>query len=366
MPAAAVLQRPTANARGPAAQQQRPLVPFVRAAHKHVEGAFADVTVTPGASATQVGPYDVPSYGFLRAVWIHVVGSGGTLGTGALAADYPWSIIREVSLTDPNGAQIVFPLTGYQLYCANAFGGYVWSADPTATPDYDATLPTPQFALRIPVEITPWDAFGSLANQNAASAYKVRLTVGATTDLLATAGNAAVPAIRFRMFLEAWSAPGELDLLGQPQEVVPPGLGTTQYWSPYIPAISSGNNTVRLTRVGNLIRTLVLINRDTNGARSTTNFPDPVSINWDASALYSNEMRTYRRRRMYEQYNFQPPTGVFVYSFTDDQDGHAGFENRHLWLPTLNATRLDINGSFGAAGTLEILTNDVAVTPAGR
>lgn len=368
MAATQTLER--APGRGAAPRQAaRPLVPFVRAAHRHVEGAFSDVTVTPGAAATTIAPADVPSYGYLTAVWIHVLGSAGVLGTGVLNADFPFSAIQEVSLVDPNGANIQFPVTGFQLMLENAYGGYVWSSDPAATPDFDATLPTPQFALRIPVQITPWDGFGSLANQNAASAYKVRVTVAAfNPGLVTTTGTAVAPALRFRYFLEAWSPPAQTDLLGQAQETMPPGLGTTQFWSPFSPVIAAGQQTIRLTRVGNLIRNIIFVVRDNTAltVRLTANFPDSITINWDASALYSNELRTYRRRKMFEATNFQPFAGVFAYQFTDDQDGHAGYENRHLWLPTVNATRLEISGSFGAAGTLEILTNDVAVTPAGR
>jgi len=58
--------------------------------------------------------------------------------------------------------------------------------------------------------------------------------------------------------------------------------------------------------------------------------------------------------------------GVLVFPFTDDQDGGIGYESRHMWLPTVQSTRLEIEGAFGAAGTLEILTNDVAVTALGR
>jgi hypothetical protein len=36
-------------------------------------------------------------------------------------------------------------------------------------------------------------------------------------------------------------------------------------------------------------------------------------------------------------------------------------ENRDLWLPTLGSTRLELQGSFGGAGVLTVLTNDVAI-----
>jgi hypothetical protein len=53
--------------------------------------------------------------------------------------------------------------------------------------------------------------------------------------------------------------------------------------------------------------------------------------------------------------------GVFVYDFTNEFDGTLGRENRDLWLPTQGSTRLELQGSFANAGTLTVLTNDVAI-----
>lgn len=364
MAATATLERP-ASGRSKGGAPARPRVPFVRASHRHTEGAFFDVTATPATTSQQLGPFDVPSYGFLRHVVLVVTGSGGALGGGALNADYPYNIFQEVSCTDPNGAYIQFPVGGYSLAMENIYGAYVWSSDPAAAPDYIADIVTPQFMLRIPVEITPWDGFGSLANQNAASAYKVRLTLNTLANLV-TGGTPTAPAVRIRGYLEAWSAPAQFDLLNQAQETQPPALGTTQFWSPYSPVIAAAAQTIKLSRVGNLIRNLIVIARNTSGVRQANVFLEPTTVQWDSAALYSQELQTYRRKRMYEQSNIAAPTGVFVYSYTDDQDGHNGFENRHLWLPTVQATRLEFTGVAGAAGTWDILTNDVAVTPAGR
>jgi hypothetical protein len=53
--------------------------------------------------------------------------------------------------------------------------------------------------------------------------------------------------------------------------------------------------------------------------------------------------------------------GVRVIDFTHEFDGTYGYENRDLWLPTLGSTRLELQGNFPNAGTLEVLTNDVAI-----
>lgn len=341
------------------------VVPFVRAAHEHVEPSF-DVSFTPTTSSQALGPFDVPAYGFLRHMWLLVTTSGGVAGSAALAADAPWSCLDEVTLLDINGAPIYGPTTGYELMLANMFGGYAWAPNPFVTPDANTTgVITFQFALRIPVEIDSWDGYGSLPNQNAAASYKVRLVGGTLANIYSDTTGLTAPAIRVRGYLEAWSQPSDRDLLGNPQEMLPPGSGTTQFWSKYVKTVASGSNTIVLPRVGNLIRTLIMIQRNNSAVRTTTDYPSTPQIRWDARQLI-NEERTYRRNVMYERYgviaaNF--PAGVFVYDFTHDQDGHSGNENRHLWLPTVQATRLELEGSFANAGTLTILTNDVA--PAG-
>jgi len=53
------------------------------------------------------------------------------------------------------------------------------------------------------------------------------------------------------------------------------------------------------------------------------------------------------------------PAGVFPYQFSHDVLGHAGDGTPELWLPTVQSSRLELQGTF-AAGDLEILTNDVA------
>lgn len=340
------------------------LVPFVRAAHEHVEPAF-DVSFTPTAASAALGPFDVPAYGYLRAIWLLFTTSGGTAGAGALNADAPWNVLSEVALLDINGAPIYGPTTGYELMLANMFGGYAWASDPFATPDANTTgVVTFTFALRIPVEIDAWDAYGALANQNAAASYKVRLTGGTLAEIYSVAPTTA-PAVRIRGYLEAWSQPSATDLLGNPQEQLPPGHGTTQFWSKFVKVNAAGQNTIVMPRVGNLIRTIIMIQRNNSGVRTTADFPDPIEIRWDARQLL-NEPRTYRRSITYERYGVlaaNTPAGVFVYDLSHDQDGHAGNENRHLWLPTVQATRLELVGSFANAGTTTILTNDVA--PAG-
>ena len=57
-------------------------------------------------------------------------------------------------------------------------------------------------------------------------------------------------------------------------------------------------------------------------------------------------------------------TSVYVFNFIDDDSSVLGNEERNRYLATLQSSRLEIRGSFGAStASLSVLTNDVA--PAG-
>lgn len=354
------------------------VVEFTAAAHEHVEGAFFDVTQAMGTSAVQLGPYEIPAYGYMRSVVLLVtVSAAGALGTGVLNEDFPFTVFDSVTLNDVNGAPIVGPFSGFDLYLANLYGGYAFRQDPTLQPDYSAAYTTASFMLRVPVEIHANTGLGSLPNQNAAASYKLAVTLSPLVNNFNSAGvgTATANTYRIRGYLEAWSQPDDADLAGRPQAIVPPRVGTTQYWSLFTKTMAAGTQTVQLPRVGNLIRALIFVLRTTTaaptGTRSTTNFPDPIEIRWDARQLII-EPRQLRRTYQSERYIFGTggvPAGVFVYDLDHDTLGHGGNGTPELWLPTLQSTRLELVGSFGAAGELRVLTNDVApveINPAER
>lgn len=351
------LRRGTANAPAPA-----PLISFTQAAHEHTEPMF-DVTVAAGApptAAVQLGPFDVPAYGFLRHLFIEVDMSGGTIGAGVAAADFPWNFIASIALNDVNGAPIFGPLDGYATLWANIIGGYAGGTnDPRNAPFYDATI-NGIFTFRIPVEIARHNGMGALANQNAAASYKLAITTAASTVTFSTPPT-TVPAFRVRGWLEAWSLPNETDIAGRPQATAPPAHGTTQYWSQFIKSIGVGANTTLFPRVGNLIRNVLIIARTAAGARADTIFPDPPTLAWDARSL-RQDTQNYISERIRAKVPdlVARDTGVFAYPFDDSDHGAVGDEDPTLWVPTVQSTRLELTGSSAVAGTLQVITNDVA------
>ncbi len=362
-----------------------PSVPFVRASMEHREPAGVDVSRLLIAADQDLGVFDVPAYGYLRSIVLVVTATGG-LGAGVTAnEDAPFSVVKNIALTEPNGAVIAQFNTGYDMYLAQKWGGYRDSsgADPRSSPVFSAPSAVGgnfSFLLRVPVEINPRDGLGSLPNQNAAATFKVRATLNsgaANAGLYTGTIPSTQPTVRVRAYIETWDQP-ESSSAGQTNQITPPAMNTTQFWTAQtFNVAATGNQQFRMTRVGNYIRNLIFVYRSAAGLRSANDasFPDPATLLVDARPVDIIERNNWRHQ-MYERTGFggvvgagttanDTPqgldNGVYVYDFTHEFDGSLGRENRDLWLPTLGSTRLEIQGSFAATGTLTVLTNDVAV-----
>jgi hypothetical protein len=350
-----------------------PVVPFVAAAHEHTERAFATFSVTPGATVQQF-QFDLPAYGYLRHVWLIATGSGGTGGTAA--ADAPWNLFSNITLLDTNGAPIFGPLDGYATYIANVIGGYAFNQDPADMPNFVGTAPNLAFAIRIPVEISHYDGMGSLANQNAAAPYRLALEINTAGNLYSVAPSPAT-AYSIQGFIECWSLPNEVDGLGRGQAQIPPNHGTVQYWSSRNVAVAVGDNKAAISRVGNVLRNIVVIARNASGVRVDTVFPDPAILNWDARQMF-NDSQAYRINALAEKINGWQlgatgatgrPVGVFAYPLDHSVLNRAGDDKPTLWYPTVQATRLEVAGSSAVAGSLQLMVNDIApaeINPAER
>lgn len=396
MPTAATMQTAGGNAQGTRGrgqtQQVLPTVPFIRASGEHREPAGIDVTRTLTTAGIQdLGVFDIPAYGYLRSLLL-VVTATGSAGTAITTnEDYPFSVLQNIALTEPNGAVIAQFNSGYDLMLANKWGGYrhVMGSDPRMSPSFSAvpaggSAADFTFVLRIPIEINLRDALGSLPNQNAAATFKFRCQLAsgaASAGLWGGTAPTTQPSVRVQAYLEAWDQP-ESASGGQTNQVTPPAMNTTQFWSTQVFNVGSGQQTIRLTRVGNYIRNIILVNRNAgNSTRATgdTNFPDPVTIYLDTRPM-DIVPKTVWKHTMFERGAFGGraaggalnavvaadgagalDNGVYVYDNTHEFDGSLGHENRDLWLPTLGSTRLELQGSFGAASTLTVLTNDVAI-----
>lgn len=352
---------PKTQARKPAgnatATRQVQALRFVASAHEHREPIITQ-TVTPSAVSQQSNPANIPipAYGFIGHVVLLVEYTGGV--AAKLSADGPWNLFQSVSIQDVNGAYLQNPIDGFSLLMENVYGGYAYRQDPRLSPIFSATETTGAFMIRIPVMITRHNAYGSLANQNAAAPYQLAWTINPSTVIYVS--TTTIPTFTISAYLEAWSQPNARDLKGRPQAQLPPLHGSTQQWSNYTKAIAVGNNVTQLPRVGNTVRSIICIARTAAGVRADGVFPNPFSLNLDARVL-TNELQNIRKQLQTEglETNIARDTGVFVFYFNNSILGHIGDESSDLWLPTVQSTRLELVGASAEAGNLQILTNDI-------
>lgn len=365
----------TAAAPGSAKGQALPLVPFVRASYQNRQATGIQKSAQLTAQVQDQGNNDIPAYGYMRALVLLVTATGGA-GTSVTAAeDGPFNVLQNIFLTEPNGAVIAQFNSGYDLFLANKWGGYrpQGNADPRASSAYSGVAGATgnfQFVLRIPVEINERDALGSLPNQNSASAFKLRFQYNNTASVYGTAPTTA-PTVTTTVYMESWDQPSE-NSAGQNNQVVPPAMNTTQFWTPQVINYNAGFQTLRLTRLGNWIRNLIFINRRNASTRANgdSDWPDPLTLFLDARPMDVLAKAVWKEQMAQRGLSGSPgaadaanglDNGVFVYDFTHDFDGALGHEPRNLWLGTLGSERLEIQGTFANAGTLTVLTNDVAI-----
>lgn len=370
---AAVAERGTSGGTGQTTASARPqnamgINPFVRATRDHSE-LVSDLafTLTTGTQNLPGGVIPINAYGYFRGLLVTVVISGGVAGT-AFQEDGPWSILQNISLSEPNGNPIHIWNTGWELMASQMHSGFLGYNNPKRG-IFTTTMPNGQFQLYIPLELNQRDGLGALPNQNAAAAFQLRYQI-AGSGLVYTTTPTTQPAVQVTVEMVAYDQPQAM-VDGQPNMTTPPAMNTTQFFSVQQYPVVVGFNRIRLTRVGNYIRSLGFVFRaPTTRTTGDTNFPTSVELDIDARPIETIRKLTWRNR-MYHRYGYDATTldgagdqqllGTFWYDFCHEFDGIVGHENRDGWLRTYGSTRLELVGTFGAAGTLTVITNDVAV-----
>jgi hypothetical protein len=340
------------------------IVPFARAAKKHIELGQTFVTPSPWGGSIQA---DVPSYGFLSGVCVTINAAGGS-GTATVTAkeDAPWSVIKNILFSDTNGAPI-FNLDGYSAFLAMKYGGiFLFSVDGT-TFAFSAVVTGANASGNFKIKVYIWqefsrDGLGVLANGDASAKYHLNISLGAPADVYGVAPTNP-PTLNTSIELLARSKPNQTDAFGKQQQVLPPSPGTIQYWTAQTFAVNNGQNTCQFNKVGNMIRNHILIFRATSdGTRATAEsggvVPGSIEFQWDAGDIVNCNVDTLRSNS-YAITGIVPPNGVIPFLYTADTDSYAGAEYGDDWIPTVASTKLQIKFNSTAAGSLLVVTNDL-------
>jgi len=348
-------------------------VPFARAAKHHVEQGQTQVLASASWASGQVQQYQVPTFGYLKSLLFTMTGAGGVNAANNTqpSPDAPWNLFSNVLFTDVNGTPII-NLDGFAMWVAMNYGGYRVFQYNQSQFGYSSVASgagaggTGNFKMKmeIPAEFAT-DGLGCLPNMDASAQYRVNLTYNGPSTFYNGASaqpSTSVPNVTTLLELNSRTRPPAVDMYGNPQSTQPPSAGTVQYWTSQIFNLSSGQNTLQLTRVGNLIRNHIFIFRDSGGSRanadSTSVTPSNIEFDWDAGIRYKINTDTQRELN-YLLYGFDVPAGVISFPNMSDPEGLQGFEYGQQWMSTVGSTLLKLQFTNSAAGTLQVLTNDI-------
>lgn len=382
--------------KGGSGQPQQQQVPFPTAAHPiYFEGPWADVTLTPGANVQQIlsgANNNVPQYGFLQAIWSWHTSSGGVAGTNspALQADAPPNILAPgLKLVAPNAAEIHGGANwgGYEEYQANKHSALYRINDPALFNTWSTSVAGPSMAFRIPIEVNVETGLGALPNLDAQAPFQLYAFLNTSSNIW-TAVLGTTPAIRSRFYIECWTVPDPTSALtGAAQERTPPGIaqgiGLLNYWALVGPtSLPSGGGaaTVPIVRKGNILRTVVMVLRNSSNVRiAFTNYADPLSWNWDGAPIAVEEpQHRIDRTTATMGPNFPATigsldTGVLVWKFADgggiDLQAQGGGQGLQKFVQTTQSSRIEYVGVWpggAGSGNLQILLNDIALVQVQR
>jgi hypothetical protein len=404
------------------------VIPFARASKWHVEQSNTQSGIALLGNS-QIFNYPIASYGFLSAVMI-TVQLTGALGGSSMTyfEDAPYSLLSQIQLSDVNGVPL-FQLSGFNAYLAAKYGGYrLFALDggikgapfdsPTTAFIGTANLPSggagtnlgggggplasvnaqtnavygygayfnppipgaggmnTKFVIPIFMEFG-LDGLGCLPNMDASARYNLQLTVagGANTSQVTgpyvTGGTicTTLPTMTITVEILARSQPPAQDMFGNMNSVAPPAVGTVQYWTAQTASgLANGQNTIQMTRMGNLIRNHILVWRSSSttlNPRAGAELADTPSLfefDWDTGQRYVVQTSTLRYINGYASYGLDMPNGVILLPNTLDPDKLALAEFGDEWLGTVGATKMTLRFTPGASaslGSVVILTNDI-------
>lgn len=350
------------------ATQQQPsggLIPFPAASRRVISGGTLQWSYTPGTSQQTFGPADLVPTGFIRHIEVHVYTiTAGTLGSGAVGADFPFNLIADAQFIDAGG-QKMDDLPGWALLVDNILGGYRGISDPRADYDYSANPISPNMRLRLERELFP-NGIGSLPNLSGTQKYRIRIVFDTEANVYTTLPTTP-PTLGVIINQHEWFLPNAINGGGQPQQRQPQLLGLAQYRTSWYPAVSVSSAQVnqQIKATGNLIKYILLVGRNSSGVRTDAVFPDPFTLRVDNSYPYNSvPLNTViANSQTYLQQATQRDTGVVALLFDYGLGRVAGNYGFASWEETSTATYINIQGTQPSptVGSIDVLVCEISV-----
>lgn len=353
-------------------------------AEKNLQGAQTGLLLTtsaiPGGGSVNAGQY-------LRALRLMVRTTVAGAGGGTFNLDSPFSLFTQLDLTNVDGSEILYNMTGYAYYLGHKYFR-PWLVDPAKA--YDFQIPTATNGGSFTISLMPEIRFtaGVLANTDTRSQYRFDYSVlGTQLGTYAT----TYPTISITPYMDAWAQPDAQDLTGTPNQPVPPGVNLQIKRRHQISNLAAaGDNTILSTLTGNALRGSLWVTRNASGVR-VDGFSDPIYLQLDNRSL--GRLNPDIMRQWAEDFYAgcdryggsnanNAAAGAFVANNASDglsgtgaYAGNGGFDTgvyafpRFMnpgslygqgWLYTANSTKFSIESSTAnSASTVEQITDEV-------
>jgi hypothetical protein len=371
---------PAKPAAGPAKNAPPPQV--FRVGVYETDTPDIDVTLAATTAAQKLGTFKLSPNGWLSGIWclFQLTVTGGTY---TASGDNPWSGIQKVTFRDVGNREIIGPLTGYEWFVVNKYGGY-WPGNPDPrTGSSGFQIPGTsgsvcQFLLYLPLEIVYRDTLGEIENKSASAAYTFEIYIDSMAN---TFGGGSFTGISWRMRanLQGYTEPEAADSHGRPFSQAPPAAGTVQYWASEIWVASAGIGKYNQQNgIGYSVRGIAYIAYDNaNGTRATGwnfgaagaggDWPDPATLSFGKVQLFQrpafmwlnlmNKWYGWNAASATSDAQMAPENGVFFQSFAREFDTLVGNELRNGLLVTKAGNVLQISGTAALAMNVHVVTN---------
>jgi hypothetical protein len=332
-----------------------------------------DVTLAATAAAQKLGTFKLSPNGWLSGIWCFFQGTGFT--GASYAGDQPWAGIQKITFRDVGNREIIGPLTGYEWFVVNKYGGY-WPGNPDPRNPgngFVATATAFTLNLYIPLEIVYRDTLGEIENKSSSASYTLEIYIDSQANTIT--GSSGTLSWRLRANLQGYTEPESADSHGRPFSQAPPAAGTVQYWASEIWVASAGIGRYNQQNgIGYSIRNVAYIAYDNaNGTRATGwnfgteagDWPDPSTLSFGKvqlfqrpSIMWQNLMaRWFGWTAAGPDAALAPENGVFFQAFNREFDTIAGNELRNGYLITKAGNVLQISGTLALAANVHVVTN---------
>lgn len=290
--------------------------------------------------------------GYAKGFRMTFTATGGTGTTAVAAADAPFNVASLVTLKDAFGNPLIVA-PGYEaLYLIPLYSGQFGTnltRDVKNLQSYSAPATSGNFSFSTYLPFEFAKGYGVVSMANASLLPTLNINLNPSTSVYSTAPTGVPTGIEVRNDCDFYWLPEGVS-------VQPPGLGTTCQWvyqqaNPTFGANST--TTVQLPRLGGYLSEIILILRDSTGARVDA-WPQQFRLLVDGVPLIDSSLSEVYDDMQIAYQGITRPTGTIAISRRTSlsQEAMGLFDTGEVFLSTNPGTLIEVQGApWGSGGT---------------